>query len=150
EALEVLAACLMLADPLLGELAALDLGEDLLHLGPCLIGNDARTAGQVSVLGRIGDRVPHSLDALLVDQIDDQLQLVQALEIGETRVVAGLDEGLESGLDQRRGAAAEDRLLTEEVGLALVLEGGLDDAGSATSDAGGIGEHQATGIPGRV
>ena len=83
---------------------------------------DPLAAGHVAVLGGVGDRVAHPLDPLLVHQVGDQLQLVQALEVGEARVVAGLDQGLEAGPDQLGGAAAEDRLLAEEVGLALVLE----------------------------
>ena len=75
---------------------------------------------------------------------------MQALEVGEARVVAGLDQGLEAGPDQLRGAAAEDGLLAEEVGLALVLEGRLDDRGAAAADPGGVGEDEVVGIAGRV
>ena len=110
-----------------GELARLDFVEDLLHRRPRLLADHPFAAGHVAVLGGVGDRVAHPLDPLLVHQVDDQLQLVQALEVGEARVVAGLDQGLEAGLDQLGGAAAEHRLLAEEVGLALVLEGRLDD-----------------------
>ena len=87
---------------------------------------DPRAARVVAVLGGVGDRVAHPRQAALVHQVDDQLQLVQALEVRDLRLVAGLDERLEPGLDQRRGAAAEHRLLAEEVGLGLFLERGLD------------------------
>ena len=50
---------------------------------------------QVAVLGRVGDREAHPGEAALVDQVDDQLQLVQALVVGDLRLVAGLDERLE-------------------------------------------------------
>ena len=149
-AVEVLAAGAVLGDPLLGELARLDLAEDLLHRRPRLLADDPFAAGHVAVLGRVGDRVAHSLDPLLVHQVGDQLQLVQALEVGEARVVAGLDQGLEAGADQLGGAAAEDRLLAEEVGLALVLEGRLDDRGAAAADPGGVGEDEAVGVAGGV
>jgi hypothetical protein len=36
----------------------------------------------LAVLGRVRDRVVHVGDAALVDEVDDQLHLVQALEIG--------------------------------------------------------------------
>jgi hypothetical protein len=39
------------------------------------------------------------LQAALVHQVDDQLQLVQALEVRDLRLVAGLDQRLEAGLD---------------------------------------------------
>ena len=67
---------------------------------------------------------------LLVDQVDDQLQLVEALEVGDLGLVAGLDERFEAGLDQLGDAAAEHGLLAEQVGLGLLLEGRLDDAGA--------------------
>ena len=44
-------------------------------------------------------------------QVDDQLELVQALEVGHLRVIAGIDERLKAGLDQLGGAAAEHGLL---------------------------------------
>ena len=88
QALEVLAAGAVLGDPLLRELARLDVVEDLPHrladLGP----DHARAAGHIAVLGGVRDRVAHPRDSLLVHQVDDQLQLVQALEVGEARVVA--------------------------------------------------------------
>src|SRR3954462_9420232 len=60
------AAGLVLEDPLLRELAGLDLVEDLLHLRTRVVGDDARTARHVAVLGGVGDRVPHVGDAALV------------------------------------------------------------------------------------
>ena len=84
-----------------GERAVLDLGEDLLHLGLGLVGDDARAGDVVAPLGGLGDRPAHLLQAALVHQVDDQLQLVQALEVRDLRLVAGLDQRLEAGLDQR-------------------------------------------------
>ena len=72
----------------------------------------------------------HLGDAALVQQVDDQLELVQALEIGDFGLVAGLDQGLEAGGDQLGGAAAQHGLLAEQVGLGLLAEAGLDRAGS--------------------
>src|SRR4051812_47576532 len=78
---ESTAAATDLADELLGECAALDLVEDPPHLGARLVGDDAGAAGEVAVLGGGGDRVPHAADALFVHEVDDELQLVQALEV---------------------------------------------------------------------
>src|SRR5918993_2278529 len=78
--LEVGPARLGLGDPLVGELAGLDLVEDRLHLGPDRLADDAGAAGEVAVLGGVADRVAHAGDALLVHEIDDELELVQALE----------------------------------------------------------------------
>src|SRR6185437_9211637 len=49
--------------------------------------------------------------------VGDQLELVQALEVGHLGVVAGVDERLEPGLDELGGAAAQNGLLAEQVGL---------------------------------
>ena len=92
----------------------------------------------------------HPLDAVLVHEVDDQLELVQALEVGEARVIPGLDERLEAGLDELSGTATEDGLLAEEVGLGLVLEGGLDDPRAAAADPAGVGQHLVAGRAGRI
>ena len=124
--------------------------EDLAHVRARLVGDDALAARVVAVLGRVGDRVAHPGEALLVHQVDDQLELVQALEVGHLGVVAGLDERLEAGLDELRGAAAEHGLLAEQVGLGLVLEGRLDHAAAGAADALGVGERERAGVAGRV
>ena len=36
---------------------------------------------------------------MLMDEIDDQLQLVQALEVGHFGLIAGIDQSLETGAD---------------------------------------------------
>ena len=94
----------------------------------------------VAPLGGLGDREAHARDAGFVHQVDDELQFVQALEVGHLRRVAGLDERFESGLHQRARAAAEHGLFAEEIGLGLFLEGGFDHAGAGAADALGPGE----------
>src|SRR5262245_46031522 len=123
-------AGLRLGDPLPGEGPRRDLLEDALHLRPRLVGDDARPAREVAVLRRVADRVVHVLEPALVQQVHDQLQLVQALEVRDLGLVPGVHERLEPGLDQRRRPAAEHRLLAEQVGLGLLGERGLDDAGA--------------------
>src|SRR3546814_14535858 len=81
----------------------------------------------------------HVGDAALIHQIDDQLHLVQALEIGHLGGVAGLDQRLVAGGDQRGEAAAQHNLLAEQIGLARFLDGRLDDAGAAAADGAGVG-----------
>ena len=65
-----------------------------------------------------------------VHQVDDQLQLVQALEISDFRLVAGVGQRLESGSDQLGGAAAKHGLLAEQIGLGLFAETRLDRSGA--------------------
>src|SRR5215203_4591658 len=92
----------------------------------------------------------HALDAVLVHQVHDQLQLVQALEVGEARVIARLHEGLEAGTDQLCRPAAQHRLLAEQVGLAFVLERRLDHPGTRPANALRVGEDEVPGVAGRV
>ena len=117
------------------KLAVLDFPQNPLHFRLGLGGDDPRPAGVVAVFGGVGNAVAHVVQAALVDQIDDQLQLVDALEIGHFRLVAGLDEGLKAGLDQGADAAAEDDLLAEQIGFGFFGEGGFDDARPGAADA---------------
>ena len=103
-------------------------------------------AGQVAVLGRVGDGVPHAGDALLVHEVDDELELVEALEVGRLGLVAGVDQGLEAGLDERGETAAQHDLLAEEVGLGLLVEGGVEDPGPGGAEGVGVGEGQVVGL----
>ena len=136
----------VLGDPLARELARLDLAQDVLHRLAGLVGDDPLAAREVAVLGRVGDRVAHPGDALLVHQVDDQLELVQALEVGQLRVVARVDERLVARADQLGDAAAEHGLLAEQVGLGLVLERRLDHAAARAADALGVGEREVLGV----
>ena len=92
----------------------------------------------------------HVLEAAAVHEVDDELELVEDLEVGEFGLVAGLGEDLEACLDEGGGAAAEDGLLAEEVGLGLFGEGGFEDAGAGAADALGVGEGEGEGVAGGV
>jgi hypothetical protein len=94
------------------------------------------------VLRGVAHRVTHVVEAALVHQVDDQLQLVHALEVGDLRLVARLDEGLEPGLDERADAAAQHGLLAEQVGLGLLGERRLDDAGARHAERAGVRQRQ--------
>src|SRR3546814_20550319 len=71
---------------------------------------------------------------------------MEAIEVGHLRGVAGVHQGLVAGGDERCEAAAEHDLLAEEVGLALFLEGGLDDARAPATDGRGVGKRDLLGI----
>src|SRR5215216_3607261 len=103
---EVGPALVVLVDPFAGEGPGLDLGQDAAHLGLDPGVDDAGAAGVVALIGRVRDRVAHAGQAALVHQVDDQLELVQALEVGHLGLVAGPGQGLEAGLDEGGGAAA--------------------------------------------
>src|SRR6185295_4354180 len=137
---------LVLQDPLPRELTRLDLGEDLLHLRLDPIVHDARPPGVVAVLRGVGDRVPHVGQAPLVEEVHDQLHLVHALEVGDLGLIARLHQGLEGVLDEVGDAPAQRGLLAEEVGLRLLLEGGLDDAGARAAHALAVGQREVLGL----
>ncbi|MNZ91573.1 hypothetical protein D3C78_1105610 [compost metagenome] len=67
---------------------------------------------------------------------------MQALEIGHFRRVTGFDQGFETGADQFDETAAQNDLFAEEVGFALFLEVGFDDARTAAANAAGVGESE--------
>src|SRR6266545_2862029 len=141
---EVGPALVVLLDPFAGERPRLDLAEDAAHLGPDRLVDHPRPAGVVAVLGGVRHRVAHPRQPALVHEVDDQLQLVQALEVGD------LDQGLEAGLDERGRAAAEHRLLAEQVGLGLLLEGGDQRACAGAADRPCVGLGQVPGLAGGV
>ncbi len=147
---EVLPAGLVLLDPVFGERAVLDFGEELLHLGAGGVGDDARAGGVVAVLGGVADGVAHVGEAAAIHEVDDQLELVQALEVGDLRLIAGVDQRLEAGLDQRGRAAAEHGLLAEEVGFGLFREGGFENAAARAADGLGVGERELFRLAGGV
>jgi hypothetical protein len=74
----------------------------------------------------------------LVHQVDDQLELVEALEVRDLGLVARLDERLEAVHDQLGRAAAEHGLLAEQVSLGLLGERGLDSASAKAADRGRV------------
>src|SRR5579875_2420172 len=65
----------VLGHPALGELAALDVLQHLVHRLPHPVVDDARPADIIAILGGVADRVAHVLHAALEHQVDDQLQL---------------------------------------------------------------------------
>src|SRR5262245_12144170 len=147
---EVRLAAAVLGHPLVGELAGLDVVEDLLHRLARLLADDPLAARHVAVLGGVADGVAHVGDAALVDQVDDELHLVPALEVGHRGRVAPLHQGLVAGADQLGEAAAQDRLLAEEIRLGLLLEGRLERGGARAADALRPGERELERVAGRV
>ena len=130
--------------------AGLDVGQYALHLGRDLGRDDARAGDVFAVFGGVRHRIVHVGDAALVDQVDDQLHLVHALEIGHLGRVAGFDQRLVAGLHQLDQAAAQHGLLAEQVGLAFFLERGLDDAGATAADRRAIGQAEIVRVAGDV
>ena len=107
--------------------------------------DDPRAGDVVAELGGVADAEAHEVQAAAVHQVDDELELVHRLEVRELGLVAGLDERLERHLDQGRRAAAQDRLLAEQVGLGLLGERRLEHAGAGAAEGPGVGERPRPG-----
>ena len=131
--LEVRSAGFVFGDPLFRERAVLDFGQDLLHGLANTRVDDSRTAAVVAVLGSITYGITHVAEAALIEQIDDQLQLVQAFEVGDLGLITCFNQRLESRLHECAHAAAKNRLLPEKVAFRFFLERGFDDAGFEVS-----------------
>ena len=102
------------------------------------------------MLGGVADRVAHVVQAAAVHQVDDELQLVQALEVGDLRLIAGLDQRLEPGLDERADAAAQDGLLAEQIGFGFFGERRFEDPGAGAAERARVGQRQRARLAGGV
>ena len=143
-------AALRLGNPLPREFALLNLRENLFHFPLGRLVDHARSAREVAVLRGLADEAVHLGDAALVQQIDDELELVQALVIGDGGLIAGLDQRLVTLDDELRGASAEHGLLAEQIGFGLFGEGGLEHTAARAADAVGIRERDRLGVLGGI
>ena len=112
----------------------LNIGKYLLHSLLGFLGDNLRTCDVVAVFSGVGDGVTHTLKAALVDKVNDKLHFVDTLEVSVSWVVASLNEGLKARLHKGANAAAENRLLAEQIGLGLGAEGGLKHARASAAD----------------
>ncbi len=70
---------------------------------------------------------------------------MKAFEIGHLGRISGFDQRFEAGLDQMGDPAAQHGLFTEQIGFALFLEIGFDDARPAAANRARIGQGQLFG-----
>src|SRR5216683_2890506 len=96
---EVGAAFFVFLDPGFRKAAVADFRENLAHFLASLFRDDAWPSGVVALLGRVADGIAHVTEAATVDQIHDELEFVEAFEIGDLRLVAGFRERFESRFD---------------------------------------------------
>src|SRR4051812_43198985 len=143
-------AAVHLGHPLAGERAVLDRLEDVAHVLAHVLVDDLRADHVGTVLGGVGDRVVHALDPTLPDQVGDQLELVQALVVGDLGLVARLDERLEAELDQLRDASTQDGLLAEEIRLGLLRERRHDHARARGAERRAVGKRELARLAARV
>ena len=108
-----------------------------------LVGDDLRPGHVLAVLGVVRDRVVHVGDAALVHQVDDQLQLVQALEVGHLRRVAGFDVSVSKPALISSDAPPHSTACSPNRSVSVSSrKDGLDHAGLAAAVGRGVAQRQ--------
>ena len=70
-----------------------------------------------------------------MDEINDELEFVEAFEVGKLRRIAGANERIETGANERACSSAKDCLLTKKIGLRLLTKSCLDYARMRATDS---------------
>src|SRR5258708_36663277 len=104
---EIIAAGLVLVGPFTGEGSGLNIGKDLLHRRASLVAYNLRSASQVAILGSVGNRIAHAIQAALINEINDELHLMDALEVRNLRLITFLHQRVETALHHRGRSAAK-------------------------------------------
>src|SRR5690625_4727266 len=130
--------CYMLEDETLGIFTILNLLQALAHGLAGVIRDDAWPGLVLTKLGVVGDGVVHVGDPALVYQVNDELELVQALKIRHLGCITCLNQCVKAGPNQLYRAPAQYGLLTKEVRLSFLAESGLDNAGTSAAIGAGI------------
>ena len=92
----------------------------------------------------------HFSHAAFIHQVNDQLHLMHAFEVCAFRLIACFYQGFKACVHQSANAAAENCLLTKEVGFGFFAEGGFQSACTGTANALSISQSQVMSLAGRV
>src|SRR5690606_11771105 len=136
--------------PLARETAVADLGQDLFHRRAHRGAYHARAASAVAEARGSTDAPAHSLHPVPLEQLRGEPELLDALQVRHPLRIAGVDQGLEGGAGERVHAAAEDRLLSEQIDLYFVAHGGLEQTGAGASDGGAVRARSHVSLAGSV
>ena len=127
---EVRPPSLVFQDPLSGPLAVLDCLKDLPHYPLRVLIDDFWAGSVVAIFGGVAHRIAHRGETPLVDQVDYELKLIEALEVSHLRGIAGLGENLEARGDEVCHPSAQDDLLPEQFdkheAVSITLEYAVD------------------------
>ena len=85
-------------------------------------------------------KLMHLRQAAFVQQVDDELQLVQALVVRDFGLIAGFDQRLEALHDQLGRAAAQHDLFAEQIRFGFLGERRREHAAARAADAVRVGE----------
>src|SRR5215813_8761861 len=137
---EVRAASFVFGNPFLCEAAVANFCEKLLHFVASLLCDDARAGGVIAMLGGVTDGITHVAEAAAIDEINDQLQFVEAFEIGDFRLIAGVRECFETCFNELTHAAAKNCLLPKKVCFCFFGEGRFKNARARATDGACVGK----------
>ena len=115
-----------------------------------VFGDDLRAADIFAVFRVVRDRIIHVGDTAFIDQINDQLEFVQALKVRHFWRVTRFNERFVTGFDQLNGAATQNRLFAEQIGLSLFAEIGFDDPSFAAAIGRRIRQRQSARLLRRI
>ena len=141
-------AGILVVNELLGEGAVLDALQVVFHALAAVLVDDG--VDVVAVLSGVRAGPTSLVQTALVHQVDEHLELVADLEVGDFRLVAGVGQDFEAHLDELVHATHEHVLLAEEIGLGLFLEGGLDGTGAQGTEGLGVGQGQSPAVATRI
>lgn len=128
-------------DEHLDVLADLDALENVAHDFARLLIDHFRTDHVLTILSIVRDEVVHVDDATFVHQVDDQLQLMQALKVGHFEHITNFDQHLEAHLHQLDGTTTQHDLFTEQIDFDFFTEVDLDHTTLSTT----VGNHVRQG-----
>jgi len=137
---EMRTAAFVFVDPFLGEFAGLDVLQNLLHRLAHLGSDHSFAPRQVTVFRRVADRITHVGQAAFVNQVDDQLDFMDAFKISHLRRITRVDQSIVTGLDQRAKPAAQNRLLAKQIGFRFIFKRRFDNRGASTTDGAGVSQ----------
>src|SRR5690625_197556 len=135
----------MLEDKVFSILTVLDLGQALAHSPTGFVSNNLGPGLVLAKLGIIRNGVVHVGNAALINEVNNELKLVQALEICHLRRIAGIDQGVKTCTDELNSTTTQNSLLTKEVGLGLFAESGLDNTSTTPAIGACIRQSNVTG-----
>ena len=114
-------------------------GENPTELGLCGIVDDAGSAGEATVLGGRADRIIHTGDPALVNEVDEQFEFIHCFKVGGLGREAVFQKDLESLLQEFGDSATKQNLLGEQVGFGFLGERRIVDTGAGAATADGFG-----------
>src|SRR5208337_1304015 len=112
--------------------------------------DDARARVIVAMLCGVADGIAHVTESAAINQVNDKLHFVQALEVSHLRLITGIHKSFKARLDQFADTAAKDGLLAEKVRLGFFGKSSFEHSGARRAKSPRVGERQRFGLPGGV